>query len=79
MWYFIGMIIWVVVGTVGFTAYSVFEHGGIGDDDLIDNIFFVFVSAVLWPIMLAGGVLVGAGWLIGNTLNGVSNGRRWLG
>ena len=77
MWYFIGMIIWVVVGTVGYTAYSVFEYGGICDDgDLIDNIFFVFVSAVLWPIMLAGGVLVGAGWLIGNTLNGVSNGRR---
>ena len=76
MWYFIGMIIWVVVGTVGYTAYSVFEYGGIGGDDLIDNIFFVFVSAVLWPIMLAGGVLVGAGWLIGNTLSGGYNGRR---
>ena len=76
MWYFIGALVWVIVGIVGYTAYEVFEYGNINDDAFVVGIFLVFVSSVLWPIMLAGGVLIGTGWLIGSTINVVSNGRR---
>lgn len=76
MWYFIGAIVWVIVGIVGYTAYEVFEYGDIGDDEYAASILVIFATALIWPIVLAGGVLVGTGWLIGSTLNGVSNGRR---
>lgn len=76
MWYFIGAIVWVIVGIVGYTAYEVFEYGDIGDDEYVAIIVVIFGTALIWPIVLAGVVLVGTGWLIGSTLNGVSNGRR---
>lgn len=76
MWYFIGAIVWVIVGIVGYTAYEVFEYGDISDDDFVASIIVIFGTALIWPIVLAGVVLVGTGWLIGSTLNGVSNGRR---
>lgn len=76
MWYFIGAIVWVIVGIVGYTAYEVFEYGDISDDDFVASIIVISGTALIWPIVLAGVVLVGTGWLIGSTLNGVSNGRR---
>ena len=76
MWYFIGALVWVIVGIVGYTAYEVFEYGDIGDDEYVAIIVVIFGTALIWPIVLAGVVLVGTGWLIGSTLNGVSNGRR---
>lgn len=76
MWYFIGALVWVIVGIVGYTAYEVFEYGGIGDDEYVGSIIAIFATALIWPIVLAGVVLVSTGWLIGSTLNGVSNGRR---
>ena len=76
MWYFIGAIVWVIVGIVGYTAYEVFEYGGIGDDEYAAGIIVIFGTALLWLIVLAVGVLIGTGWLIGSTLDGVYNGRR---
>ena len=76
MWYFVGMLVWVVVGIIGYTAYEVFEYGDISDDDFVASIIVIFGTALIWPIVLAGIVLVGTGWLIGSTLNRVSNGRR---
>lgn len=76
MWYFIGAIVWVIVGIVGYTAYEVFEYGGIDDDEYAAGIIIIFGTALIWPIVLAGGVLIGTGWLIGSALNGVGNGQR---
>lgn len=68
-WFFIGIIVFAVVGIVGLTAYQIVEYGFIDEEELIGGIGIVVISALIWPIMLVLGALVLIGWGVGQSIS----------
>ena len=66
-WYFIVAIVYAAIGIISLTAYDVVE--GFSDELMFTaGVTIVVLSSILWPVVVAVGVLVAIGFGIGKLI-----------
>ena len=66
-WYFIVAIVYAAIGIISLTAYDVVE--GFSDEVMLTaGLTIVVLSSILWPVVVAVGVLVAIGFGIGKLI-----------
>lgn len=66
-WYFIVAIVYAAIGIISLTAYDVVE--GFSDEVMLTaGVAIVVLSSILWPVVVAVGVLVAIGFGIGKLI-----------
>lgn len=66
-WYFIVAIVYAAIGIISLTAYDVVE--GFSDEVVLTaGIAVVVLSSIIWPVVVAVGMLMAVGFGIGKLI-----------
>lgn len=66
-WYFIVAIVYAAIGIISLTAYDVVE--GFSDEVMLTaGIAVVVLSSIIWPVVVAVGMLMAVGFGIGKLI-----------
>lgn len=66
-WYFIVAIVYAAIGIISLTAYDVVE--GFSDEVMLTaGIAVVVLSSIIWPVVVAVGMLIAVGFGIGKLI-----------
>ena len=66
-WYFIVAIVYAAIGIISLTAYDVVE--GFSDEVVLTaGIAVVVLSSIIWPVVVAVGMLIAVGFGIGKLI-----------
>ena len=66
-WYFIVAIVYAAIGIISLTAYDVVE--GFSDEVMLTaGVAVVVLSSIIWPVVVAVGMLMAVGFGIGKLI-----------